>query len=625
MLLPRRRWLLRPPDPARSRALAERLGLSPIAAQVLLHRGVSDDAAAARFLGPSLRSLHDPFAFRDMARAAERLHAAVARGEPILLYGDYDVDGTTGTALLLRCLRLMGARARAFIPDRVRDGYGLRPERIAEAAAAGARVAVAIDNGTTAFEAAEAARRAGIDLIVADHHEPAIAPDGTPRVAPAFALLNPRAPGETYPFPSLCGCGVAFKLAWALAQMRSPGARVSPEMRAFLVDALSLVAVGTVADLVPLVGENRDLVAHGLRALGATENHGLRALLRAARAEGGGAPTAEDVAFRLAPRLNAAGRMGDARLVLELLAAEDRAAAAEIAARLDAENRRRQALERRILAEALPRAEDALAKAGGRALVLADAQWHLGVIGIVASRLLERFWRPVVLIALFGNRERGRGSARSVPGIALTDALARCREELIAFGGHEAAAGIEIRADRIDRFRERLGEAVAAVAAGAAAGLGTDAAGGATALLAPPADLAAAEPPLAIDAEAPLAACSRALVDDLGRLEPHGRGNDPPVLAAREVRICGAPRLVGHDGAHLALHVRQGDAVLRAIGFGQGRRAAELARAGPDAPVAIAFRPFLSRWRGEESVELELFDIAQSPSQGGSEGCASSR
>lgn len=580
-----RRWIYRPPDPTSSRLLADRLALSPVAAQVLLNRGMADADAAARFLAPELRHLADPFLFRDMRRAAERVKAATLRREKILIYGDYDVDGMTGTSILFRTLTLAGADVAAFIPDRLADGYGLKPARMQKAAADGFSVVIAVDNGTTAFEAVDEARRRGLDLIVVDHHEPALDGDGPGvRLPEVFALLNPKVPGETYPFHDLCGCGVAFKLAWGVAQLLAPGARASPAMRELLLDSLSLVAIGTIADSVPLAGENRVLAAFGLRALAATKHPGLFALMKLGRVEG--PPGPEDVGFRIAPRLNAAGRMGLPGLGLDLLLATDDASALSIARSLDDANKRRQTIERKILEDALARADAALAAAGGRAIVLADEAWHLGVIGIVASRLVERYNRPAVMIALDG--ERGRGSARSVPGIALHEAFARCKEHLLGFGGHAAAAGLEIRADKVDRFRARFAEALAEAAPDVAPG---------------------GSAPLEIDAGLEIRHCSRALVEELRKLEPHGRGNEAPLFAARDVTLAAPPRLVGRNADHLSLLVRQGETVLKAVGFGLGKSAAALERAG-SAPLAIAYRPFISRWQGEESLELELRDLA---------------
>jgi single-stranded-DNA-specific exonuclease len=577
--MPPRRWIFRDRDrhldPRACAHLAAGLGISTIAARLLLNRGVADAERGRAYLTPALRHLHDPFLFRDMERAAGRLALAIARREPILVHGDYDVDGMTGTALLARLLELLGGDVRALVPERS-EGYGLSERRALEAARAGVRVIVAVDNGTSALAAAEAARAAGIDLIVADHHPP----EGL--VAPAFALLNPSVEGETYPFRGLCGAGVAFKLAWAVAQSASPGRRASPGVRESLLDALSLVAIGTVADVVPLEGENRALVRFGLRALAATRRPGVRALLERCRLEG--EPREEDIAFRLAPRLNAAGRMGAARLGLALLREESEPAAQGLADRLDAENRRRQEVEREVLAAALDAAPRALEAAQGRAIVLAEQGWHLGVVGIVAARLVERFWRPAVLVALEG--ARGRGSARSVPGIALPQAFARCREHLLGFGGHAAAAGVEIEASKVSAFRAALGAVLAEAP--------------------PPED---AGPPLEIDAEVGLTAVSRALVAELDRFAPWGRGNEPPLFAASGVSLAAAPRVVGSRQDHLQLLLRQEGAVLKGIGFGLGARAAALLDAGREARLDVAFRPQVSRWSGAETVEVEVKDL----------------
>lgn len=586
-----RRWIYRPQAQEESRRLAERLALSPIAAQVLLNRGLTTAEGAKSFLTPELKHLHDPFSFRDMGRAAERLIDAVRREEPILVYGDYDVDGLTGTTVLLRLLRLMGGRVEAFIPER-REGFGMQPERVASAADQGYKVIVTVDNGTSAFAAARAARERGVDVIVTDHHlpeGPEAGPDG--RVPEVHALLNPNVPGETYPYRDLCGAGVAFKLAWGTAQLLEPGRRVRPDFREYLLDALSYVAIGTVADLVPLAGENRAIVRFGLRALAASRNPGLRALLEVARLTER-TPAPDDVAFRLAPRLNAAGRMGVARLGLELFTATEIEEARALATRLDEENRRRQALEKGVLAEALEEAPAALAAAGDRAVVLAKQGWPLGVLGIVAARLCERFYRPAILIALDG--ERGRGSCRSVAGIALPDVLGRCREELCGFGGHAAAAGLEIRADRVERFRERLGAVLAETHAA-------------------PAERAA---PLEIDLAVALPQVSSAVVRELDRLAPYGRGNEPPLFAAHDVRLAAAPRACGKTGDHLQLLFRQDRTVVRAIGFGLGKRAAGIEAAAADgrAPLEVAFRPVISQYTGEEQVELEIRDVRASRS-----------
>ncbi|GIW71280.1 MAG: hypothetical protein KatS3mg102_0822 [Planctomycetota bacterium] len=377
---------------------------------------------------------------------------------------------------------------------------------------------------------------------------------------------------------------MAFKLAWALAGEVSPGARVRPELREFLLDAMALVAIGTVADAVPLLDENRILVHYGLRALAASPHPGLRALLRVARLEHG-VPSAEDVAFQLAPRLNAAGRMGRAELALELLSCEEEQRAAQLAEALDAENRRRRALEREVLAQALDGAERALAQTDGAAIVSAAPGWHPGVIGIVASRLVERYHRPAVLIAL-DEQGLGRGSARSIPGVRLHAALARCEDLLLRHGGHAQAAGLEIRAERVEPFRRRLGEALAEELA--------------SALAAPDGPA-----PLQVDLELPLGTISETLVRELECLGPHGLANRPPLFSASGLRLAAPPRAVG-GGEHLQLSLAQGGTVRRAIGFRLAGKLPELERGGA---LCAAFRPTLSRYGGGTRVELELADL----------------
>jgi len=585
-----RRWIYRECDADASDRLARGLGVSRVAARLLVLRGVTTSDGARAFLAPELKHLHDPFLFREMARASERLALAVQRREPILVYGDYDVDGITGTALLVSLLEALGATVSGFVPER-KDGYGMRADRVLEAARDGVKVIVAVDNGTTAFAAAEAAQASGIDLVIADHHlgdEPE-APKGDRPSAPhemkrppCFALLNPNVPGETYPWKGLCGAGVAFKLAWAVAQSASPSKRASTEVRAILLDMLSLVAVGTIADVVPLEDENRAIVRFGLRSLEASERPGLRALVEQCGASG---PLREDdIAFRIGPRINAAGRMGNAKLGLSLLAERSLERAHGLARELDAANRRRQGIEKEILAAAIARAEAALEEAQGRVIVLADAAWSIGVLGIVASRLVERFYRPAVLIALEGGR--GKGSARSVPGISLPEAFGRCREHLVRFGGHAAAAGLEIEEDRVAPFRRALGAVLAER---------------------PASEDATA--PLEIDATLTLPEVSRALVSELDGLSPFGRGNAAPLFAARGVALVGSPRVVGKAQEHLQVQLRQGSTVMKAIGFGLGKLAPALMDAGSGARLDLAFRPTISRFTGAEVVEAELKDL----------------
>ncbi len=441
-------------DPARSASLAARLNLHPITAQCLLNRGIEEAEAARAFLEPKLTHLTDPHAFSDMERAAARLAAAIGRREPVAIVGDYDVDGLSASALLARFLRAVNTPVRCIVPERLRDGYGMRSHHVEEAHSSGACLLVTVDNGTSALAAAELASARGLELIITDHHEPRRDEHGAPVRPPCLALLNPKWPDSGYPYSGLSGCGVAFKLAWATATALSPGKRAQPALRRFLLEALALVAIATVADAVPLDGENRTLVHYGLRALTSPSQPGLRALLEVARVRG--MPSAVDIAFQLAPRLNAAGRLGQSALALELLLTDDAERAHRLAQRLDALNLERRELEQRLLERALERAQRALAETDGAAIVLADEGWHHGVIGIVASRLVERFQRPVVLIGLEG--ERGRGSARSIAGVALHEGLRACAHLLERCGGHAMAAGLEIRAERVPAFRRAFGD-----------------------------------------------------------------------------------------------------------------------------------------------------------------------
>jgi len=572
-----RAWVVAPrPDATVVETLVRRLRISPVLARVLVQRGLADPDAARAFLYTSLNHLHAPETLPGMADAANRIHRAVLERERILIYGDYDVDGITAAALLWHLLRLAHAEARIYIPHRVEEGYGLNREAIERLAREGVDLIITVDCGITAVEEVAAAAALGIDVIVTDHHEPA------DRLPEALAVIDPKRPDSAYPFPDLSGVGVAFKLAWSVAQRFSPGRKVSPEMRAFLLDGLALVALGTVADVVPLVGENRVLTHFGLQALTTTPSPGLRALIEASRVQPGSV-TGRHVAFQLAPRLNAAGRIGHADLAAELLTTADTARAAAIAAELDALNRRRQQAEQEIVKQA----EEAIAALDDldrrRAIVLADARWHAGIIGIVASRLVGLHHRPVILIA--ADRTVAQGSGRSIPGFDLFAALTACSDRLISFGGHEQAVGLRLDPADVPWFAERF-EATCRDA------LTDD-------------DLV---PRVRIDAEADFDVLIEDLLREFDRLAPFGQGNRRPVLATRGVRVCGQPRRVGSSGKHLVLFLRHGETTRRAIGFDMGERLAEVERDGPVCDVA--YRLSADRYRATDGVELVLRDIA---------------
>ncbi len=568
-----RRWLTPKDDASRAEALAAAAGIGPLTAAVLLRRGIDDPRAAGRFLSPKLEDLSDPGVMRDMGKAAARVAKAVREGQRIWICGDYDVDGSTGTAILLHFFRRLGAPARFHIPHRVKEGYGLRVPAVERMAAEGADVAITVDNGISAREAAARAKALGIDLIITDHHEP---PETLPE---CFALINPRQPGCTSGFKELCGAALAFKLAWAVAQELGPGRRAAPDVRDFLLDALGLVALATVADVAPLEGENRVLVRYGLAALARTKLPGLAALKRRAGIEG--LPTARDVAFGLGPRINAGGRLADAELCVRLLTTADTAEAEGLADQLEALNRQRREVERGVLEAAQARLAGDLPPV----IALGDADWHLGVLGIAAAKLAERHNRPVLLASWDPGTGVGRGSGRSIPGFHLTEALAKAREHLVAYGGHAYASGFTVRREAFDALAAALSAEVSAWAGGEAP-----------------------KPLVTVDAEVALVRLSEAAVQELAHLAPHGEGNPEPVLLARGLRLAGRATRMGREGAHLSFLARQGNGqTLRAVAFRRGEDQARLEAVG--AAFDLAFTPRLNAWKGRTSVELEAVAV----------------
>lgn len=573
-----KRWRIHSHDPERIAALSRAADISPIVASLLLCRGISDPRVARQFLAPKLSALHDPGTLPGCTQAAERIHAAIAAGRRIVIYGDYDVDGMTGTALLHRCIALLGGDVGYYVPHRIDEGYGLNDEAIETLARRKTDVLVTVDCGITSVAEAAVAARCGLELIITDHH------NLDDRLPEAAAVVHPRLPGGAYPFGHLSGAGVAFKLAWAICQQASQANRVGQRMRNFLLEATGLAALGTVADMVPLVDENRSLVIHGLKSLAARSTPGIAALARVAKLDGKPELTSEDVAFAIGPRLNAAGRLGQAQLAVELLVTQKPERAAELAEYLEKLNADRQTLERRILLAANKQAKTIFDPVGDPALVLDGSDWNPGVIGIVAGRLVEKHHRPVVLIAWdkFDARP-GLGSARSVPGFNLYDALAACREHLVGFGGHAAAAGLRIERSHLDAFRQAFCDYVAAEI--------TE-------------DQRQAE--LRIDAESPLAAFTLQTVRQIEELAPFGQGNPRPLLCTSGVRLAEPPRPIGSGGHHLSLQLTQHDVQLRAVAFGGGDRADEFT--GLDGPIEVAFRPVINTFRGRQNVELHLVD-----------------
>jgi single-stranded-DNA-specific exonuclease len=566
-----RRWASRngggAPNEAAVRTLGDALHLPVPLCRLLATRGVDTPDAAKRFLRPRLEQLHDPRAMADMAPFVARIVAALDRDENILVHGDYDVDGICAATLYTRVLRELGGRAQPFVPHRARDGYDLGPAGVKAAQDAGASLLITADCGIVAHDAVAAARHAGIDVLVSDHHTPA------PTLPPAVAVLNPKRTDCAYPDKALCGTGVAFKACQALARARGMDEEA-------LLYHLDLVALATVADLVPLTGENRVLVHFGMRVLKETRNPGLRALLDVTGLAGRDDLSTGHLSHVLAPRINAVGRMADAMDGVRLLLTEKEEEARVLARQLDEENRRRQAVDRSILAEAVELLAPTFDPARQRAVVLASDRWHAGVIGIVASRIVERVHRPTALIALRGDGH-ARGSARSIPGFDLYAAIRDCGEHLERYGGHRAAAGFDIRPDRIEAFRD-------AFDARARAAL-TD-------------EQLVAE--IGVDLELSLAAADREMFRYLRHMGPFGIGNPTPVFVARGVEVSGV-RPVGEG--HVKMHLHQDGARLEAIGFRMADRYAAVGTA--NGRLDVAFQLQEDRWRGRVRLQAKLVDL----------------
>ena len=545
----------------RAAELARALGAPLPAAQVLVNRGIGSLEAARSYLDPSGEDLHDPFRMRDMDRAVERVERAIKAGERIMVHGDYDVDGITATFVLYSALLQLGARAEYRIPHRTRDGYGLTPDAMDDAQRRGCTLVVTVDCGITALEAVERGRALGIDTVITDHHEP-------PATLPAaVAVVDPLRPGCEYPFKALAGVGVAYKLAEALLRERGAVERAH--------EYLDAVALGTIADVVPLVGENRVLARLGLDQLNRGGRLGLQALIEVAKL-GGKNITSGQVAFVLAPRINAAGRMGNAEQGLRLLLARDAREAAAIAGSLEEDNKLRRGIDELVLTEASGLVETELGWPACSSILLWSDQWHPGVIGIVASRLVERFQRPTVLVALAG--ERGRGSGRSVPGLDLNQLLGHCSDLLEAHGGHAFAAGLTVRREHLKELRERLEALVRErLAPGSSA------------------------PGLTIDGVLHLGGCDLTLVEWLERMSPHGLDNPEPLFRSGEVALESVSAVGG--GKHLRLGVRDASGPAEAIGFGLGERVRELTAARR---CELAFVPVRNEWRGETRVQLKV-------------------
>ena len=553
-------WVFRQIDPLGRAALAQALSISSATASLLLARGVTTPEEASTWLSHQVP--HDPFLIPDMEQAVERLHQAVLAHEPICFYGDYDVDGMSATSLYLSFFSSLGANVRAYVPHRKREGYGLNIGAVQRLHEEGISLLVTSDCGTTSHREVALANQLGMDVIVTDHHQT------DEEVPAAVAVMNPHRADSRYPFRGLCSAGLAYKTVQAY-QLRYGEAGMPLE------SLLDLVALATIADVVPLQDENRRFVREGLALISRGARCGIRALKQVAFVRD---CSAETIAYKLAPRLNAAGRLDHALLGVQLLTTESPAEARQLADRLEQLNRERQKIEADLMSEAV---EAVAAQDLPPALVLASRRWHVGVVGIAAARLVERFHRPAIVIAI-DEQGIGKGSARTIGTFDLYQGLAACRDFLEAFGGHPSAAGVTVRESRLDDFRERFISVVAEWARGAAT-----------------------VPTLHVDAEVLLSEVTAKLIAEIGTLHPFGAGNPEPTFAVKGLEVMDS-RTVGEK--HLKMTVRQGRSMpFDSIGFGMKSL---IERGIPArAPVDLAFFPELNRWNGYDRIQLRIRDV----------------
>lgn len=566
-----RRWVPRRPAHEPPAGLAASAGVSEIVAGVLAARGVETEREARALLGPSLEQLHDPFLMLGMRASVARVLRAVDAGERILVYGDYDVDGTTGTVVLRRALSFLGAQTGYHVPHRFTEGYGIRRDVLERAKEDGYSLVISVDCGIRAFEPLEWAQANGLDVIITDHH----LPDDEEGAPPAFAVLNPNQRGCRYPDKNLAGVGVAFKLAHALFRERG---------REHVVPGfLKVVAIGTVADVAQLTGENRAIVALGLADLHRATNPGLRALMEVAGCGDGTGMRAFDIGFRLGPRINAAGRMDAARAVVELFESKSYEEARSLAEHLDARNRERRVVQQQVTERAVAELE-LTGQETTAVVVVAGDGWHRGVIGLAASKIVERLQRPAVVISL-DEDGTGHGSARSGEGFHMLDALTSCADLLEAFGGHAHAAGLGVRRENVAELRRRLNEHAARVTSEGEDG----------------------QPSLEYDLELPAEALGLNLCSELEALEPFGAGWPRPVFVTRNLRVAGEPRVLKER--HLKFGVTAGGRVQDCIWWGGAERATATPR--PGASIELAYSVEANCWNGHTRLQLVVEDLKE--------------
>ena len=572
------RWI--PTDTSVTQQIIRATGVPPIIAQLLAIRNITQPEDVRAFLEPKLTDLREPELLPGMTNAADKIFAAITSNKKIVIYGDYDADGMTSTSILVNCLKALNADVSYFVPNRLEDGYGLNCDSLRMLSERGRQVVVTVDCGICSIKEVEYCHELGMEIYITDHHQ---MEDELPD---ADGIVHPSLPGSDYPFAGLCGAGVALKLAWALCQRASGATKVLPALREFLLEALSLAAIGTIADVVPLVDENRALVRHGLHSLSTRPTVGLLKLLDITRLSNKSALTTEDIGFTLAPRLNAAGRLGQAQLAVELLTTQDSLRADALAAYLQKLNSDRETLERSMVLAANKQVKEQFDD-DDPAYVLAAPQWHAGVIGVVAGRLSEKFHRPVIVIALDSMGQKpGTGSARSPSFINLHTALMSCKDLLVSCGGHAAAAGLRVDEANLPAFRAAFCEYVATQTKG---------------------ELIQQE--IRIDAQIQLDHLDVDTVSKIDQMAPFGAGNRRPIFAATNVRLAEPSKTMGNGDRHFAGRFKQAvssSQALRGIAFGQGEWVAKLNEL--DEPIDIAFRPVINEFKGNRRVEIHIVD-----------------
>ncbi|MCB2205896.1 single-stranded-DNA-specific exonuclease RecJ [bacterium] len=560
------KWSIRAPgDPAKVRRLVEEIHVPQVISSILISRGIEDYDSAKAFFRPALDQLHNPFLMHDMEKAVSRIVAAKDKKEKVLVYGDYDVDGTNSASLLYLFLRRIGCDAEVYIPDRMSEGYGISEAGIDYADGIGTTLLISIDCGITAVSQVEYAKTRNIDVIICDHHEPGA------EIPDAHAVLDPLKPGDLYPFKYLSGAGVGFKLIQGLAEYYS--------MREVPYEYLDFVAIAAAADIVPMVGENRILVHYGLKIINDNPRAGIKALMDSSNLRYGDL-TAQQIVFVMAPRINAVGRLGDATRAVELLTCDEDVRARECALILEEENRNRRVIDEETFNHAAQVAEDFLAGDEERPIVLHNGDWHPGVIGIVASRLVEKFYRPTVLLTTIDGV--AKGSARSIMNFNIYEALSRCEHLLLQFGGHKYAAGLALEIEKIPEFRDCFMKVAEEML-----------------------DEEMLTHEIVADAQIRLPDITPRFFRILKQFAPFGPGNLRPVFFSHDVEVFGSPRIVGRD--HLKMKVRQDGVVFDCIGFGLGSRLPEVADDGARADILFTIEE--NSWNGNVFPQLKLKDV----------------